>query len=123
MPHSRNDFLKLGSRGSRSYNLDQKGRKIVQGNAWPLFSYMSVVLQRLCIIVGVVCSNDLSVVNGWVDLESAVYGGIAVYKCNTGYVRRGNPYRTCLENGQWSEKVPTCEGKGYSQTVRLHPEK
>ena len=50
---------------------------------------------------------------GSVDTSSGTtFGETASYVCNDGYDLIGVATRSCLENGTWSEFVPTCSIKG-----------
>ncbi len=49
--------------------------------------------------------------NGQVTVTSRVFGSIATYDCDSGFILVGETSRTCLETGQWSGAEPQCEGK------------
>ena len=37
-----------------------------------------------------------------------IFGSIAIYQCNLGFILWGNSHRTCTEKGEWSGSLPTC---------------
>lgn len=43
-----------------------------------------------------------------VHLSNTTYGGVASYRCNTGYRMQGTNKTVC-KDGNWT-KLPTCEG-------------
>jgi len=50
--------------------------------------------------------------------SSAVVGSIAVYACKDRFKMNGNPLRFCMEDGQWSDSIPTCTGKNVEKRFR-----
>ena len=46
--------------------------------------------------------------NGRVSISTDTPGGIATYSCNSGYELVGTERRTCQNDGQWSDRAPTC---------------
>ena len=55
------------------------------------------------------CSPLKNIPYGKVKCTVKTPGGQATYSCNNGYVLEGKSKRTCLSNGVWSGKEPTCE--------------
>ena len=58
------------------------------------------------IITGMDCGTAPGVANGVLDNPSeTLYEDVATYTCDSGYVPEGEQQnRTCLANGNWSEK-------------------
>ena len=44
------------------------------------------------------------------------YNSVATYFCDIGHTLMGDNIRTCLANGDWSGRQPSCTGKLYSVT-------
>ncbi|CAG5134438.1 unnamed protein product, partial [Candidula unifasciata] len=49
-----------------------------------------------------------TITEGSVSVPVLTVGGIAEYKCNSGFLLIGNASRECLNTGQWSGKEPFC---------------
>ena len=49
--------------------------------------------------------------NGQRSVSGTTYGSTVTYACNRGYTLQGNSRHTCLANGQWSGRAPTCNCK------------
>ena len=45
------------------------------------------------------------------DVSGRTVGSQATFSCPTGYGLRGDDTLECLDTGQWSADVPSCEGK------------
>ena len=54
------------------------------------------------------CSGLSNPLNGRVSISTDTPGGIATYSCNSGYELVGTERRTCQNDGQWSDRAPTC---------------
>lgn len=52
-------------------------------------------------------------VQGYKIGENYWGGQMVKYTCDTGYVLEGPTNRMCLENGNWSDVVPKCNGVFY----------
>lgn len=62
----------------------------------------------------VTCSITEVVENLIVEpLKSNGIGSSLTYKCPKGRYMIGNDTRTCMKNGQWSGKVPSCKRKFF----------
>ena len=48
-------------------------------------------------------------VHGYKIGENYWAGQMVTFACDTGYHLEGPTNRLCLENGSWSEIIPTCE--------------
>ena len=62
-------------------------------------------------LLGVACRNPDVPTNGVVKFSSTVYGSVATYDCETGYVLSGARSNVCNAEGEWSMSLPTCSGK------------
>lgn len=49
--------------------------------------------------------------NGGLKYDDSTLGGTAYYYCSLGYYLDGKPIATCLYNGEWSNKAPSCKRK------------
>ncbi|XP_021351273.1 sushi, von Willebrand factor type A, EGF and pentraxin domain-containing protein 1-like [Mizuhopecten yessoensis] len=54
------------------------------------------------------CGVPDSVPNSIIKADSYTYRSIVTYQCNGGFELQGNAQRSCLQNGSWSEGIPTC---------------
>ena len=76
----------------------------------------STILSRLIFtiifaILTASCAHEfrsLYTPNGQVSVTTFDVGGIATFKCNSGYNLSGSPKRICLSSGFWSGIKPTC---------------
>ena len=54
------------------------------------------------------CVDPLSVKDGFIEGSNFkgryVFGSLATYHCNPGYILWGNASRLCAENGKWTGK-------------------
>ena len=65
-----------------------------------------------CASTVVVCPELMDPDNGSVQLSDMVFGSIATYTCETGYILNGSMSRDCMADGQWSgEEDPFCQSK------------
>ncbi|XP_075706782.1 C4b-binding protein alpha chain-like isoform X2 [Rhinoderma darwinii] len=55
------------------------------------------------------CGSPGKVENGIVQMEDDKFQSIANFSCNEGYKLLGDKYRECMEDGTWSDSIPTCE--------------
>ena len=55
------------------------------------------------------CIDPLSVKDGFIEVSNFkgryVFGSLATYHCNPGYILWGNASRLCAENGKWTGNV------------------
>lgn len=47
---------------------------------------------------------------GDVKLSGLTIGSHATYTCDDGFELRGNEFRTCQTDGEWSGSSPNCQG-------------
>ncbi len=55
------------------------------------------------------CGDLENPVNGVVVLSGTVFGSLATYSCDSGYILVGEQTRSCQANNQWSGRAPTCK--------------
>ena len=55
------------------------------------------------------CGDPGTPINGFHNGGSYSLDTRVVYNCQNGYVLRGSQTLTCMETGEWSDPVPTCE--------------
>ena len=52
------------------------------------------------------CNDPLSVKDGFIEVSNFkgryVYGSLATYHCNPGFILWGNASRLCSDNGHWT---------------------
>ncbi|XP_068090442.1 sushi, von Willebrand factor type A, EGF and pentraxin domain-containing protein 1 isoform X2 [Hyperolius riggenbachi] len=60
------------------------------------------------ICIPVACGQPPVLINGHVIGTDYSYGKYVEYQCQEGYRLTGDKRITCLENGHWSETVPSC---------------
>ena len=60
------------------------------------------------IFLGVECPQLENPTNGTVSQPNNVSGTIATYTCDLDFVLNGSESQTCIINGTWSAKPPTC---------------
>ena len=62
--------------------------------------------QHLSSFSEVQCVDPLSVKDGFIEVSNFkgryVFGSLATYHCNPGYILWGNASRLCAENGKWT---------------------
>ena len=58
------------------------------------------------------CGGLSSPSNGQVFISEDTVGGIATYRCNSGYDLFGSETRICQNDGSWSGDAPVCELQG-----------
>ena len=55
------------------------------------------------------CTDPLSVKDGFIEVSNFkgryVFGSLATYHCNPGYILWGNASRLCADNGNWTGKA------------------
>lgn len=79
----------------------------------PILLYYSAFLLHCHPSPGITCPVLSNPANGQVLVDSRVFGSVAIYVCDDGFVLVGEGTRVCSENGQWSGTEPQCEGKGF----------
>ena len=57
------------------------------------------------------CGEPHVPMNGYKVGENYWAGEMVIFACDTGYHLEGPTNRLCLENGSWSNVVPTCKKK------------
>ena len=57
------------------------------------------------------CGDPGTPNNGNTIRISTTFGSVVNHTCNVGFVLNGANQRECLESGNWSEPLPSCEGK------------
>ena len=56
--------------------------------------------------------------NGQRNVSGGIFGSTVTYSCNRGYTLQGDSRRTCMANGQWSGRTPTCSGTLVLYAIR-----
>lgn len=54
------------------------------------------------------CGPPPGIAFGWVETTSEVFGGVATYTCDPFREPEGETALSCLANGQWSGRAPSC---------------
>lgn len=74
----------------------------------------------LLIVTDVDCGKVLPMLSGAVDYVNGTthLGSEIAYRCSKNYRLNGVATRYCLDNGQWSDAMPKCDGK-YTLLIRL----
>ena len=65
------------------------------------------------------CPNPGQPDNGNTIGDDFSVGATVNHTCNVGYVLDGESERECLPSGNWSDPLPTCNGKLH-EMVELH---
>ena len=84
---------------------------------------VSLILNRkcgyesLCYIV-IDCGDPGMPDNGATTGSTTTFGSVVTHSCDDGFVLVGADERTCLESGNWSAPLPSCESKYI--TILLH---
>ena len=59
------------------------------------------------------CEDPSSLKDGFIEVSNFkgkyVYGSLATYHCNPGYILWGNASRLCSEDGKWNGVQPQCK--------------
>ena len=63
------------------------------------------------LISGIECPELSAPANGRVDVSGLRPGSRALYSCSPGFRLSGSERRTCQNNGQWSNRKPSCTGE------------
>lgn len=76
-----------------------------------------ISLLEIIICADVDCGKVLPVLNGAVDYanETTHLGSEITYSCTKNYRLNGVSRRYCLDNGQWSDATPKCEGNCFTK--------
>ena len=68
---------------------------------------------RLFAFSEVQCGDPMSVKDGFIEVSNFkgkyVFGSLATYHCNPGYILWGNASRLCAEDGTWTGIKPQCK--------------
>lgn len=72
--------------------------------------------KSLFITTDIDCAKVLPVLNGAVEYVNGTthLGSEITYGCTKNYRLNGVSRRYCLDNGQWSDATPKCEGKIFN---------
>ena len=68
-------------------------------------------VQAFKIVTGIRCEDPGEPINGGTTVSSFSVGSTAIHFCNEGFILDGVSQRTCLENGTFSDSLPTCVSK------------
>ena len=69
----------------------------------------------LCIYFVTVTCEPLYIHNGYIEYNTKPVNGVyrfptvATYKCNSGYNRVGDLFRTCMDYNSWTNHKPRCD--------------
>ena len=81
---------------------------------WVAYAW-NVATRKYCTCVlpaAVSCGTAPDVpANGQRNGSGTTYGSTVTYTCNPGYTLKGGSKLTCMANGQWSGRTPTCSRK------------
>ena len=70
-------------------------------------------LDLLPLLPEVQCGDPMSVKDGFIEVSNFkgkyVFGSLATYHCNPGYILWGNASRLCAEDGTWTGVKPQCK--------------
>ena len=61
-------------------------------------------------IIYFIACDDLSIVNGSIDITGTGAGDTATFSCDDGYRLVGTSVLTCQSVGGWTASPPTCQG-------------
>ena len=56
------------------------------------------------------CGDPGIPTNGDTTVTSTIVRSVARHSCDDGFILVGSPERTCLDSGNWSAPLPSCEG-------------
>ncbi|XP_071750190.1 uncharacterized protein [Lepeophtheirus salmonis] len=74
--------------------------------------------------IEVQCDHPSSVKDGFIEVSNFkgkyVFGSLATYHCNPGYILWGNASRLCSEEGEWTGYSPTCKPITCGQPPKVH---
>ena len=59
--------------------------------------------------------------NGRQINSGTTFGSTVTYTCNTGHSLQGDNGHTCMANGEWSGRTPTCDRKLHTVLFLLLP--
>ena len=57
--------------------------------------------------------------NGTTTGTNTTFGSVVTHTCNDGFVLVGTDERICLESGNWSASLPSCESKNITILLQL----
>ena len=57
--------------------------------------------------------------NGATTGTNTTFGSVVTHSCDDGFVLVGADERICLESGNWSTPLPSCQSKCISITILL----
>ena len=58
--------------------------------------------------------------NGQQSVSGTTFESTVTYSCDRGYTLQGDSRLTCMANGQWSGRAPTCSGTLVLYAIRWH---
>lgn len=81
--------------------------------AWTIYLCTDLIVSFFHHFAEVSCSDPSSVKDGFIEVSNFkgkyVYGSLATYHCNPGYILWGNASRLCAEDGEWTGGQPQCK--------------
>ena len=80
------------------------------------YNFLAVFLLLISAVVD--CGDAGTPDNGDTMQTTTTFGSIVNHTCNTGFALNGSSQRECLESGNWSQPLPSCESKSYQHTAR-----
>lgn len=85
-----------------------------------MFIAPKIPLTDIIICADVDCGKVLPVLNGAVNYanETTHLGSEITYSCTKNYRLNGVSRRYCLDNGQWSDATPKCEGNCFIKEIK-----
>ena len=85
-------------------------------NLYQFVTVSLVFLNRNCsyeslYYVVINCGDPGILLNGVTVVSSTTFGSVVTHSCDDGYLLVGADEQTCLESGNWSTPLPSCESK------------
>ena len=77
-------------------------------------------LSVIFIIIEVDCGNPGIPVDGGTTVNSTTLDSVAIHNCDDGFLLVGESQRICLESGEWSAPLPTCERKHHATNFSIY---
>lgn len=78
-----------------------------------MYGYRNIYKQKCSfkIVTAIRCGDPGTPDNGRTTVTNDTVGSTAIHFCNQGHILDGVSQRVCLENGSWSDTLPTCVSK------------